>query len=85
MTSKYHSVNKLKVSEELFLFVNNELLNETDISPDKFWKDFDDAIHELAPKNRKLIQIRENLQRKIDKWHIDNKGKVSILKNTKNF
>ena len=85
MTSKYRSVNKLKVSEELFLFVNNELLNETDISPDKFWKDFDEAIHELAPKNRKLIQIRESLQRKIDKWHIDNKGKVINIEEYKKF
>ena len=32
MTVKYHSVNRLKVSEELFLFVNNELLEGTDIS-----------------------------------------------------
>ena len=41
MTSKYHSINNLKVSEELLLFVNNELFNGTDISPVKFWKDFD--------------------------------------------
>ena len=39
MTSKYHSINNLKVSEELLLFVNNELFNGTDISPEKFWKD----------------------------------------------
>ena len=45
MTSKYHSVNNLKVSEELLLFVNNELLKDIDISPEKFWKDFDKAIH----------------------------------------
>ena len=27
----------------------------------------------LAPKNKKLIQIREDLQKKIDNWHIKNK------------
>ena len=48
MTSKYHSVNNLKVSEELLLFVNNELFNGTDISPEKFWEDFDKAVHELS-------------------------------------
>ncbi len=85
MTSKYHSVNNLKVSEELLLFVNNELLSGTDISSEKFWKDFDKAVHELAPKNKELINFREILQRKIDKWHIDNKGKNIQIKEYKNF
>ncbi len=85
MTSKYHSVNNLKVSEELLLFVNNELFNGTDISPEKFWKDFDKAVHELAPKNKELIDFRVTLQKKIDKWHIDNKGKNIQIKEYKNF
>ncbi len=85
MTSKYHSVNNLKVSEELLLFVNNELLDGTDISPEKFWKDFDEAVHKLAPKNKELINFRETLQKKIDKWHIDKKGKDIQIKEYKNF
>ena len=85
MTSKYHSVNSLKVSEELLHFVNNELFDGTDISPEKFWKDFDKAVHELAPKNKELIDFRETLQKKIDKWHIDNKGKDIQIKEYKNF
>ncbi len=85
MASKYHSINNLKVSEELLLFVNNELFNSTDISPEKFWKDFDKAVHELAPKNKELIDFRETLQKKIDKWHIDNKGKNIQIKEYKNF
>ncbi len=85
MRSKYHSVNNLKVSEELLLFVNNELFNGTEISPEKFWKDFDKAVHELAPKNKELIDFRETLQKKIDKWHIDNKGKNIQIKEYKNF
>ncbi len=85
MTSKYHSVNNLKVSEELLLFVNNELFNGTDISPVKFWKDFDKVVHELAPKNKELIDFRKTLQKKIDKWHIDNKGNNIQIKEYKNF
>ena len=85
MTSKYHSINSLKVSEELLHFVNNELFDGTDISPEKFWKDFDKAVHELAPKNKELIDFRETLQKKIDKWHIDNKGKDIQIKEYKNF
>ncbi len=85
MTSKYHSVNRLKVSEELFLFVNTELLEGTNISSEEFWKGFDETIHELATKNKELIEIRENLQKKINKWHIDNKGKEIKIDEYKKF
>ena len=85
MNSKYHSINRLKVSEELFLFVNNELLNGTNVSSDEFWNGFDKIVHELAPKNKKLLEIRENLQKKIDKWHINNKGKDIKIEEYKKF
>ena len=39
----------------------------------------------LAPKNKELIDFRETLQKKIDKWHIDNKGKNIQIKEYKNF
>ena len=79
MTTKYQSVNNLKVSENLLTFVNDELLKDTGISSKNFWLEFDNAVHELAPKNKKLIEIREILQKKIDAWHIKNKGnKINI-------
>ena len=61
MPANYQSINKLKVSEELVSFVDNELLTDTGITPKKFWADFDKIVHELAPKNRELLKIRENL------------------------
>ena len=85
MTSKYLSINNLKVSENLLNFVNNELLKDTEMSQEKFWNGFDKAVHELAPENRKLIQIRENLQKKIDDWHIENKEKKNDLEEYKKF
>ena len=85
MQTKYLNINNLKVSEVLLNFVNNELLKETSISPEKFWLGFDKAIHELAPKNKKLIEIREDLQKKIDDWHIKNKGKNIDINEYKKF
>ena len=85
MKDKYIKINNLSVSSALLEFVNSELLKDTKISPEKFWKGFDDAIHELAPINKKLIQIREDLQKKIDNWHIDNKGNEINLKEYKKF
>ncbi len=74
MKINYQNVCNLKVSEELLLFVNNELLKDTEITPKKFWAGFDESVHELVPRNKELIKIRENLQKKIDEWHIKNKG-----------
>ena len=64
MTSNYQSVNNLKVSKELLSFVNNDLLKNTNISSEKFWLGFDKAVHELAPTNKKLIEVRKILQKK---------------------
>jgi len=85
MPNNYLSINNLKVAEELLHFVNNELLEGIDISPDKFWSNFDKAVHDLAPKNKELIKTRESLQKKIDEWHIKNKGNEFKIKEYKIF
>ena len=85
MSANYISVNNLKISENLLSFVNNELLKEINVSPDVFWLKFDEIIHELAPKNKKLIEIRNDLQKKIDDWHIQNKGSQIHLSEYKKF
>ena len=64
MKIKYENVNNLKVSNDLLTFVNKELLNDTDISSEKFWSGFDKTVHELAPKNKELLKVREDLQKK---------------------
>ena len=85
MPKNYQNVNNLKISEELLSFVNNELLKGLEISSEKFWSGFDNAVHELAPKNKELIQIREDLQKKIDDWHIKNKGNEINIEEYKKF
>ncbi len=67
--------NGLKISTDLYNFINNEAIPGTDIKPDKFWKSFEEAVNELAPLNKKLIQKREDIQKKIDEWHKNNKDK----------
>ena len=74
MPDKYININTLKVSESLSNFVNEELLTDTGISTDQFWLGFEKTVNKLEPKNRELINIRETLQKKIDDWHIKNKG-----------
>ena len=85
MSSNYQSVHNLKVNKELLSFIDNELLKDTDISPKKFWLGFDKAVHELTPKNKKLLKTRELLQMSIDDWHIKNKGNDIDEKKYKKF
>ena len=85
MKKKYTKINNLSVSDDLLNFIDNELLKDTEISPNKFWLGFDRAVHELAPRNKELIQTREDIQKKIDSWHIKNKGNEINLKEYKEF
>jgi len=81
----YTPKGKLSVATELVKFVENELLPETGVDPKKFWEGFDKSVHELAPKNKDLLLVREKMQKKIDKWHIKNKGKEFNYENYVNF
>ena len=75
MQNKYKKINNLQVSEKLSDFVNDELIKNTNVSAENFWLGLEKTLDELAPKNKELIKFREELQKKIDHWHIENKGK----------
>ena len=85
MPDKYINIHTLKVSESLLNFVNEELLTDTGVSTDQFWLGFEKTVNELEPKNRELINIRETLQKKINDWHIKNKGNEIKLDEYKKF
>ena len=67
-------INNLQVDEPLFKFLNEEAIPGTNINVDKFWEDFDKAVHNLAPINKELLKKRDQIQKKIDEWHLSKKG-----------
>ena len=77
---KYIETNNLSVEKNLYNFINGELLANTDINIDNFWEGFGKSVHELAPINKELLETREQLQKKIDIWYKENKGKDIDLK-----
>ena len=85
MKENYIKIKNLSVSEKLLNFVNEELLPGTKIKKEFFWDGFDRYVHELAPKNKKLLEIREKLQKNIDDWHKDRKGQKINIKKYKKF
>ena len=70
----YISFGNLSIDENLFSFVNTELLSGLNIDPDNFWADFEEAAETLTPKNRQLLQKREKLQKEINSWLDENKA-----------
>ena len=79
--------NSLKIDSALFEFINNEVIPGTNINKDEFWSKFAIAVNELAPLNKKLLEKREEIQKKIDDWHkarigkdLDQKEYIEFLK-----
>ena len=63
----------LQVDRELYDFINDEALPGTGVSAEAFWAGFDRLVHDLAPRNRALLDKREELQRRIDAWYSENR------------
>ena len=85
MSENYIKTNNLSVSDKLFHFINNEALPGLKIKKDHFWKNFDKAVHELASKNKELLNVRRKMQLEIDRYHLINKNKLLKKKNYKIF
>ncbi|MEZ5732673.1 MAG: malate synthase G [Paracoccaceae bacterium] len=64
----------LQVDAALAAFVEERALPGTGIAAKDFWAGFARLVAVLTPKNRALLQEREDLQRKIDAWHIGRRG-----------
>ncbi|WP_289041486.1 malate synthase G [uncultured Aliiroseovarius sp.] len=72
--SDYIDRKGLSVHRELVHFLETRALAKTGLKDDDFWRGFADIIHELGPKNRALLEKREDLQRQIDDWHTARAG-----------
>ena len=68
MTDRVH-LGSLNIASVLFKFINDKVLPEVGVSKDRFWAGLDAAVHDLGPKNRELLQVRADIQGKIDAWH----------------
>ncbi|MDH3902315.1 MAG: hypothetical protein OES90_03735, partial [Xanthomonadales bacterium] len=64
----------LQVAKEIFDLVANELTPGTGVTVGQFWASFEGILNDLTPRNRELLQTRENLQTRIDAWHDQRAG-----------
>jgi malate synthase len=63
----------LKVTNELKDFLENEVLDGLDIAPENFWSSFEEIVNNFSSRNKTLLEKREDIQSKIDQWHLKRK------------
>jgi len=68
--------HRLHVAPVLAQFIEREALPGTGIGASDFWAGFDALAHDLAPENRRLLEVRDRLQTQLDQWHQAHPGPI---------
>ena len=71
---------KLAIAKELYDFIENEALPGSGLDSVTYWKNFEQVVVDLSPKNKTLLAKRDDLQAKIDEWHRNNKFELEAYK-----
>ena len=67
-------VGGLRIDEQLYRLVRDEIAPGTGVKADDFWKSLGAIVRDLGPKNRALLAKRDRLQKQIDQWHLARSG-----------
>ncbi|MEC0297797.1 malate synthase G [Peribacillus frigoritolerans] len=70
---EYVKVGNLQVASLLFEFINKDGLPGSELNQEQFWVDFEKLVHDMSPKNKKLLARRDEIQTQINTWHRENK------------
>ncbi|MEY8188784.1 malate synthase G [Peribacillus simplex] len=70
---EYVKIGNLQVAPVLFEFINKDGIPGSELNQEQFWVDFEKLVHDLSPKNKKLLARRDEIQTKINTWHRENK------------
>jgi malate synthase len=68
------SIDRLRIDRALYDFVNGEAMPGTAVEERAFWSGFAQLVAALAPRNAALLRQRDELQSKIDAWHLRHPG-----------
>ncbi|TJW42157.1 MAG: malate synthase G [Mesorhizobium sp.] len=68
----------LQIARELHDFIADEALPGTGVAADAFWDRLSAIVDELAPKNLALLEKRDAMQEKLDRWYRDNGAPVDM-------
>ncbi len=77
--------NGLQVDSQFASFIETDVLPGTDVPAERFWEGLSRLVHEKGPQNRALLERREEIQARIDDWHIARRGQPHDPKAYKAF
>ncbi len=66
-------IGNLRIDEDLYALVRDEIAPGTGVAADAFWKALGDIVAAFASENKALLEKRDTLQQQIDEWHLARK------------
>ena len=65
----------LAIDQQLYDFIENEVLPKVGVDSDEYWSGFEKVIKEFTPRNKALLATRDKIQAQIDQWHLEHPAK----------
>ena len=75
----------LQVAIQLEKLLAEEILPGLNINEEEFWDSFNHIVEEFVPRNKSLVEDREDLQKQIDQWHLERKDQKHNHEDYKTF
>jgi len=72
-------ISGLSVDRALYDLIDTEIAPGTGVDSAGFWQAFADINQKLGPKNRSLLNFRDDLQGRLDAWHKTHFGRIDAV------
>src|SRR5215469_16020371 len=81
----YVRIGSLSIARALYEFIEQEAALGTSISAKAFWSGFAELLRDCGTRNRQLLQVRDELQSRIDQYHRERSGEPLDLGDYERF
>src|SRR6266705_2139416 len=81
----YVRIGSLSIAKALHKFIEQEAAPGTGISAEAFWSGFAELLRDCGTRNRQLLQVRDELQSRIDQYHRERSGEPLDLGDYERF
>ena len=74
--SNWEKIGGLQVAKNLKNLVEQEVLKGIELDASEIWSKLESILQEFMPRNKALLQKRQDIQKKIDSWHAERAGRA---------
>lgn len=78
-------IHGMKIAARYAAFIEAKALPGTNVTSEAFWAGLSRLAHDFGPENRAILAEREDIQQKIDAWHIERAGRPHNAEEYKTF